>query len=62
MTDLFPDGPHIYGLEPVLLDSKNSTTNPQDLKAVLNDSRKREETLGTRSKLKVAAPKPRRVS
>jgi hypothetical protein len=60
-TDSFPDGPHVYGLEPVLSDSVNSTTNPQDIKAMLDYSKKREELVGTRAKIKVHLPKPKRV-
>ncbi|RZC40264.1 nuclear pore complex protein Nup98-Nup96, partial [Asbolus verrucosus] len=59
-TDSFPDGPHVYGLEPVLGESNNSTTNPQDIKAMLDYSKKRDELLGTRSKIKVHLPKPKR--
>jgi nuclear pore complex protein Nup98-Nup96 len=61
-TDSFPDGPHVYGLEPVLSDSVNSTTNPQDIKAMLDYSKKREELVGTRAKIKVHLPKPKRGS
>ncbi|XP_063929550.1 nuclear pore complex protein Nup98-Nup96-like isoform X2 [Zophobas morio] len=59
-TDSFPDGPHVYGLEPVLTDSSNSTTNPKDIKLLLDYSKKRDEMLGTKAKIKVQMPKPKR--
>ncbi|XP_044256345.1 nuclear pore complex protein Nup98-Nup96 isoform X2 [Tribolium madens] len=59
-TDSFPDGPFVYGLEPKLLDSSKSTTNPQDIKALLDYSKKRDEGAGTGSKIKVDLPRPKR--
>ncbi|KYB29624.1 hypothetical protein TcasGA2_TC013629 [Tribolium castaneum] len=59
-TDSFPDGPFVYGLEPKLLDSSKSTTNPQDIKALLDYSKKRDESAGAGSKIKVDLPRPKR--
>lgn len=53
----------MYGLEPKLgVSSSNTTTNPRDIKAILDFSKKQNESVGALPKIKVDLPRPKRVS
>lgn len=63
-TDIIQDGPHIYGLKPILSKSTDSATNPQDLKALLDiskgDDYSKKLEIPTYAKIKVQSPHTKR--
>lgn len=61
-TDSFPDLPFMYNVVPNLSNSSSITTNPQDIKAILDVFKKQDKSLEAASKTKFQSPRPKRVS